>query len=403
MEYTDAQRAAIGTLDEPLLIVACAGSGKTQVISRADRGDPAAARGRTEGHRRVHVHREGGRGAEGTGHRADHGRVSGDDRAGGAVHRDHARIRPRPAPDLGAGGVQAERALRRAGPAVHRPQQQGQRAHRRRRGGERGTEEAQAVRELAALHAGARHPPRGRRQRGAAAGLAVRRAARLPEAAPGQELLRLHRAAPAHRRPARLRRRRRHGRGADPARPRSRPVCRGGRVPGHEPDPGEADPAAVPVRGEPVRGRRRRPDDLPVARQRGVQHLVVHRPARGRAQGHAGRQLPLLAGDRRARPGGRRAQRPGPAGQEHGRRRAPDLRTRRHAGADLRLRGRRGGVDLRPDRAAARRPVHGLPGGAAARAVLVGLRGAVPLGVQGRGRACRRAAAPVDPVRDQGA
>jgi DNA helicase II / ATP-dependent DNA helicase PcrA len=34
MEYTDAQRAAIGTLDEPLLIVACAGSGKTQVISQ---------------------------------------------------------------------------------------------------------------------------------------------------------------------------------------------------------------------------------------------------------------------------------------------------------------------------------------------------------------------------------
>ena len=33
MEYTGAQRAAIGTLDEPLLIVACAGSGKTQVIS----------------------------------------------------------------------------------------------------------------------------------------------------------------------------------------------------------------------------------------------------------------------------------------------------------------------------------------------------------------------------------
>src|SRR6516162_9528087 len=34
MEYTDAQRAAIGTLDDPLLIVACAGSGKTQVISQ---------------------------------------------------------------------------------------------------------------------------------------------------------------------------------------------------------------------------------------------------------------------------------------------------------------------------------------------------------------------------------
>src|ERR1700722_9210133 len=33
MEYSEEQRAAIGTLDEPLLIVACAGSGKTQVIS----------------------------------------------------------------------------------------------------------------------------------------------------------------------------------------------------------------------------------------------------------------------------------------------------------------------------------------------------------------------------------
>ena len=32
--YTQAQSAAIGTLDEPLLIVACAGSGKTQVISQ---------------------------------------------------------------------------------------------------------------------------------------------------------------------------------------------------------------------------------------------------------------------------------------------------------------------------------------------------------------------------------
>ena len=34
MEYTTTQRAAIGTLDDPLLIVACAGSGKTQVISQ---------------------------------------------------------------------------------------------------------------------------------------------------------------------------------------------------------------------------------------------------------------------------------------------------------------------------------------------------------------------------------
>src|SRR5215467_5998246 len=34
MEYTAAQQAAIGTIDDPLLIVACAGSGKTQVISQ---------------------------------------------------------------------------------------------------------------------------------------------------------------------------------------------------------------------------------------------------------------------------------------------------------------------------------------------------------------------------------
>ncbi|WP_396230636.1 ATP-dependent helicase, partial [Frankia sp. ACN1ag] len=34
MKYTDAQRQAIATLDDPLLIIACAGSGKTQVISQ---------------------------------------------------------------------------------------------------------------------------------------------------------------------------------------------------------------------------------------------------------------------------------------------------------------------------------------------------------------------------------
>ncbi|MFC0862433.1 ATP-dependent helicase [Sphaerimonospora cavernae] len=34
MNYTDAQRSAIATVDDPLLIVACAGSGKTQVISQ---------------------------------------------------------------------------------------------------------------------------------------------------------------------------------------------------------------------------------------------------------------------------------------------------------------------------------------------------------------------------------
>lgn len=34
MDYTEAQQAAIATIDDPLLIVACAGSGKTQVISQ---------------------------------------------------------------------------------------------------------------------------------------------------------------------------------------------------------------------------------------------------------------------------------------------------------------------------------------------------------------------------------
>jgi DNA helicase-2/ATP-dependent DNA helicase PcrA len=34
VEYTEAQQAAIDTIDDPLLIVACAGSGKTQVISQ---------------------------------------------------------------------------------------------------------------------------------------------------------------------------------------------------------------------------------------------------------------------------------------------------------------------------------------------------------------------------------
>ena len=34
MDYTPTQRVAISTLDDPLLIVACAGSGKTQVISQ---------------------------------------------------------------------------------------------------------------------------------------------------------------------------------------------------------------------------------------------------------------------------------------------------------------------------------------------------------------------------------
>ena len=110
MEYTDAQRAAIGTLDEPLLIVACAGSGKTQVISeriveilRLPGVEPKNIVAFTFTEKAAAELKE--RVTD-----ADHGGVSGDDRAGRAVHRDHARVRPRPAPDLRAGDVQAERA-----------------------------------------------------------------------------------------------------------------------------------------------------------------------------------------------------------------------------------------------------------------------------------------------------
>ena len=46
MEYTAAQRAAIGTLDDPLLIVACAGSGKLRRLSRRKNKKTVLADGR---------------------------------------------------------------------------------------------------------------------------------------------------------------------------------------------------------------------------------------------------------------------------------------------------------------------------------------------------------------------
>ena len=63
---------------------------------------------------------------------------------------------------------------------------------------------------------------------------------------------------------------------------------------------------------------------------------------------------------------------------------------------------RRGGLDLRPDRGDARARVQRHSRRRAAGAVVVGLRGAVPLGRQGRRPARRRAAAPGHPVRGQG-
>ena len=57
--YTAAQAEAIACLDEPLQIIACAGSGKTQVISQRIASILRSAwRGAAERHR-VHLHREG--------------------------------------------------------------------------------------------------------------------------------------------------------------------------------------------------------------------------------------------------------------------------------------------------------------------------------------------------------
>ena len=64
-DYTAAQRA-IACLDEPLQIIACAGSGKTQVISQRIAPFSRAARRRAAQRHRVHLHREGRSRAEGT-------------------------------------------------------------------------------------------------------------------------------------------------------------------------------------------------------------------------------------------------------------------------------------------------------------------------------------------------
>ena len=90
-------------------------------------------------------------------------------------------------------------------------------------------------------------------------------------------------------------------------------------------------------------------------------------------------------GDRRARPGRRRAERPRAAAEEHGRRRPPAVRPRRHARArpSTRPRMRRRWICDRIGR------LRGMPfldaaGRGAARAVVVGFRGAVPQRQQGR-------------------
>ena len=123
------------------------------------------------------------------------------------------------------------------------------------------------------------------------------------------------------------------------------------RVPGHEP---RAIPVGQGARGQapqPVRGRRRRPVDLLVARRGPAQHPRL----RARLAGHRGRQaraeLPLDPADPRRRPRRRVAQHR-PQGQE-----AVDRQRRRRPDPALRglQRGGGGRVDRPPGRGPGRR------------------------------------------------
>ena len=124
------------------------------------------------------------------------------------------------------------------------------------------------------------------------------------------------------------------------------------RIPGHQPGAIPVGPRAGRPPPQPVRGRRRRPVDLLVARRRPAQHPRL----RARLARHRGRQaraeLPLDPADPRRRPRGRLAQQRA-QGQE-----AVDRERRR--GADPALRGlQRGGggrVDRPPGRGPGRRP-----------------------------------------------
>ena len=63
--YTPDQADAIACLDQPLQIIACAGSGKTQVISQRIAAILGLARRQAEQRHRVHLYRQGGGRAEG--------------------------------------------------------------------------------------------------------------------------------------------------------------------------------------------------------------------------------------------------------------------------------------------------------------------------------------------------
>ncbi len=124
---------------------------------------------------------------------------------------------------------------------------------------------------------------------------------------------------------------------------RALPLRAGGRVPGHQRGPGEADRAPRLRAPQPLRGGRRRSVDLRMARRRHRQHPVfrAHVP---RCQGHPpGAELPLDLDHSRRRQRGR-AQQPGPQREDpldgSGGRRLPSPHPGRRCGG----RGAEGGA-----------------------------------------------------------
>ena len=74
----------------------------------------------------------------------------------------------------------------------------------------------------------------------------------------------------------------------------------GGRIPGHQPHPGAASPEAGGKGSEPVRGGRRGSEPLPLPGRDGAQHPGVPAAGRRLRDRQADHQLPLAPGDRGA-------------------------------------------------------------------------------------------------------
>ncbi len=90
--------------------------------------------------------------------------------------------------------------------------------------------------------------------------------------------------------------------GICPAGARENPVAAGRRVPGHQLRPAGADPPADGRFRPDYRGGRRRPGHLPLARRRAREHPAVRAPLRRRGGAQARAQLPLDPEHPRRRP-----------------------------------------------------------------------------------------------------